>query len=91
VRLTVTAEADTLGEATHAVVQYVEDMVRWTRVGFINRDAPGESSGWQVSPSGRVSYVLNVDRDAPVGDDYHERLRQWADNARTKPRDEEGA
>ena len=91
VRLTVTVEADTFAGAAEGIVRYVEDMERWTYVSGINRDAPGESYGYQGSPSGRASYDLDVDPSAPVGDEYHERLRQWVDEVRTSRKDEEGA
>jgi len=84
VRLTITVEADTFSEAADYVLEYVHDLARLGRACGIDRDAPGLSSGFRGSPSVRASYVLDVDRDAPVGDEYRKRLRQWAEEVRTK-------
>jgi hypothetical protein len=91
VRLTVTVEADTFAGAAEGIVRYVEDLERWTRAGRIDRDAPGLSSGYRTSSAGHACYTLNVAADVPVGDEYRERLRQWADEVRTQSKDEEGA
>ena len=75
VRLTITVDADTFAQAAEKAVRYIADMEWATVACSIDRDAPGASSGHNSSGCG---YELDVDPDAPAGEDYWRALREWA-------------
>ena len=79
VRLTITVDADTFAEAAEKVVRYIEDMEWATVACSIDRDAPGTSIGHNGKG---CRYELDVDPDAPAGEDYRRALMEWTDNRR---------
>jgi hypothetical protein len=79
VRLTIYAGADTFAEAAEKAVRYIADMEWATVACSIDRDAPGTSNGHS---SGGCGYEIDVDPDAPAGEDYRRALREWADKRR---------
>jgi hypothetical protein len=84
VRLTITVDADTFAGAAEKAVRYIEDMEWATVACSIDRDAPGASGGHNSSGCG---YELDVDPDAPAGEDYRRALLEWSDK---RSREREG-